>query len=204
MDHGKLTATRAMAGTLVAGIPAAAAETVCPVTDALGMVRIAKGAAIEIGDCWTYRGPTSTSAWIRGAEIAIATAGRPDRPTQQSPLQTAMRSSRLLAVRTLDQFDFAFQPSVKLEQIKSLHGLDFFDRAGARTRRKEGRRSRAAATVCRNDGPTVAGVAAGRPQASGCAPGFRSTWMVLPWESSMRKGRSDRRRSTRTVHAWVF
>ena len=38
-------------------------------------------------------------------------------------LQTAMRSSRLPAVKTLDQFDFAFQPSIKREQIESLHEL---------------------------------------------------------------------------------
>ena len=43
-------------------------------------------------------------------------------------LQTAMRSSRLPAVKTLDQFDFAFQPRIKREQIESLHELGFLDR----------------------------------------------------------------------------
>ena len=43
-------------------------------------------------------------------------------------LQTAMRSSRLPAVKTLDQFDFAFQPSIKREQVESLHALGFLDR----------------------------------------------------------------------------
>ena len=43
-------------------------------------------------------------------------------------LQTAMRSSRLPAVKPLDQFDFAFQPSIKREQIESLHELGFLDR----------------------------------------------------------------------------
>ena len=43
-------------------------------------------------------------------------------------LQTAMRSSRLPAVKTLDQFDFAFQPSIKREQVESLHELGFLDR----------------------------------------------------------------------------
>ena len=43
-------------------------------------------------------------------------------------LQTAMRSSRLPAVKTLDQFDFAFQPSIKREQIESLHEFGFLDR----------------------------------------------------------------------------
>ena len=43
-------------------------------------------------------------------------------------LQAAMRSSRLPAVKTLDQFDFVFQPSIKREQIESLHELGFVDR----------------------------------------------------------------------------
>ena len=43
-------------------------------------------------------------------------------------LQAAMRSSRLPAVKTLDTFDFSFQPSIKREQIESLHQLDFIDR----------------------------------------------------------------------------
>ena len=38
------------------------------------------------------------------------------------------RSSRLPAVKTLDQFDFAFQPSIKREQVESLHALGFLDR----------------------------------------------------------------------------
>ena len=43
-------------------------------------------------------------------------------------LKTAMRSSRLPAVKTLAQFDFAFQPSVKRDQIESLHELGFLER----------------------------------------------------------------------------
>ena len=43
-------------------------------------------------------------------------------------LQTAMRSSRLPAIKTLEQFDFAFQPSIKREQIESLHELGFIKR----------------------------------------------------------------------------
>ena len=43
-----------------------------------------------------------------------------------------MRSSRLPAVKTLAQFDFAFQPSIKREQIDSLHELGF-PRHGERT-----------------------------------------------------------------------
>ena len=44
-------------------------------------------------------------------------------------LQSAMRSSRLPAVKTLADFDFAFQPSIKREQIESLHELGFLKRA---------------------------------------------------------------------------
>jgi DNA replication protein DnaC len=43
-------------------------------------------------------------------------------------LQAAMRSSRLPAVKTLESFDFSFQPSIKREQIESLHELGFLDR----------------------------------------------------------------------------
>ena len=43
-------------------------------------------------------------------------------------LATAMRSSRLPAIKTLEDFDFSFQPSVKREQIDSLHELGFLER----------------------------------------------------------------------------
>ena len=43
-------------------------------------------------------------------------------------LDSAMRSSRLPAVKTLAEFDFAFQPSIKREQIESLHELGFLRR----------------------------------------------------------------------------
>lgn len=43
-------------------------------------------------------------------------------------LQAAMRSSRLPSVKTLESFDFSFQPSIKREQIESLHELNFIDR----------------------------------------------------------------------------
>ena len=43
-------------------------------------------------------------------------------------LQAAMRSSRLPVVKTLDQFDFSFQPSIKREQVESLHELSFVER----------------------------------------------------------------------------
>jgi DNA replication protein DnaC len=43
-------------------------------------------------------------------------------------LQTAMRSSRLPAIKTLADFDFTFQPSIKREQVESLHQLGFVER----------------------------------------------------------------------------
>src|SRR5690349_23121106 len=43
-------------------------------------------------------------------------------------LQAAMRSSRLPVVKTLRDFDFSFQPSVKREQLESLHTLGFVER----------------------------------------------------------------------------
>ena len=53
---------------------------------------------------------------VLGAQIALRNNRR---------LQAAMRSSRLPAVKTLAQFDFTFQPSIKREQIESLHELGF-------------------------------------------------------------------------------
>jgi DNA replication protein DnaC len=46
----------------------------------------------------------------------------------QRRLQTAMRSARLPAVKTLADFDFSFQPSVKRDQLENLHTLSFLDR----------------------------------------------------------------------------
>ena len=43
-------------------------------------------------------------------------------------LDAAMRSSRLPAVKTLADFDFSFQPSIKREQLESLHTLGFLER----------------------------------------------------------------------------
>jgi DNA replication protein DnaC len=56
---------------------------------------------------------------ILGAQIAL----RNDRR-----LEAAMRSSRLPAVKTLSDFDFSFQPSLKREQIESLSTLGFVER----------------------------------------------------------------------------
>ena len=56
---------------------------------------------------------------LLGAHIQLHNARR---------LQTAMRSARLPVVKTLADFDFSFQPSVKREQIESLHTLGFLER----------------------------------------------------------------------------
>src|SRR5690348_16763322 len=56
---------------------------------------------------------------LLGAHIQLRNARR---------LQTAMRSARLPAVKTLADFDFSFQPSVKREQLESLHTLGFIER----------------------------------------------------------------------------
>jgi DNA replication protein DnaC len=56
---------------------------------------------------------------LLGAQIALR---------NQRRLQAAMRSSRLPVVKTLADFDFSFQPSLKREQIESLHTLGFLER----------------------------------------------------------------------------
>jgi len=56
---------------------------------------------------------------LLGAQISLRNNRR---------LQAAMRSSRLPAVKTLGDFDFTFQPSIKREQVQSLHELGFLER----------------------------------------------------------------------------
>lgn len=56
---------------------------------------------------------------LLAAQIALRNSRR---------LATAMRSSRLPSVKTLEEYDFAFHPSVKREQIVSLHELGFVAR----------------------------------------------------------------------------
>jgi len=43
-------------------------------------------------------------------------------------LQMAMRAARLPAIKTLSDFDFTCQPSIKREQVDSLHTLGFLER----------------------------------------------------------------------------
>lgn len=56
---------------------------------------------------------------VLGAQISLRNERR---------LMAAMRSSRLPAVKTLADFDFSFQPSIKREQLESLHQLGFVER----------------------------------------------------------------------------
>lgn len=63
--------------------------------------------------------PPAALEALLGARIALRNNRR---------LQAAMRSSRLPVVKTLADFDFSFQPSVKREQLESLHTLGFLER----------------------------------------------------------------------------
>ena len=56
---------------------------------------------------------------LLGAQISLRNNRR---------LQVAMRSSGLPAVKMLSDFDFTFQPSIKREQLDSLHDLGFLER----------------------------------------------------------------------------
>ena len=66
-------------------------------------------------------GTTASEAIERllAAQIALRNSRR---------LEAAMRSSRLPTIKTLSEFDFSFQPSIKREQIDSLHELGFVER----------------------------------------------------------------------------
>ena len=69
-------------------------------------------------DGGTLQAPAALEALL-GAQISLRNNRR---------LQAAMRSSRLPVVKTLAEFDFSFQPSVKREQLESLHTLGFIER----------------------------------------------------------------------------
>jgi len=69
-------------------------------------------------DGGTLQAPAAIESLL-GAQIALRNNRR---------LQAAMRSSRLPAAKTLADFDFSFQPSIKREQIDSLHTLGFIER----------------------------------------------------------------------------
>ena len=69
-------------------------------------------------DGGALQAPAAIEALL-GAQIALRNNRR---------LQAAMRSSRLPVVKTLADFDFSFQPSIKREQLDSLHTLGFVER----------------------------------------------------------------------------
>lgn len=69
-------------------------------------------------DSGQLQGPVAIERLL-GAQIALRNNRR---------LVAAMRSSRLPAVKTLADFDFTFQPSLKREQVESLHTLGFLER----------------------------------------------------------------------------
>lgn len=65
---------------------------------------------------------------LGAAEAISAVLGSQITLRNNRRLQAAMRSSRLPAVKTLSDFDFSFQPSLKREQIESLATLGFVER----------------------------------------------------------------------------
>ena len=65
---------------------------------------------------------------LAGAEAIEALLGSHITLRNNRRLQAAMRSSRLPVIKTLVDFDFTFQPSIKREQIESLHQLGFIER----------------------------------------------------------------------------
>src|SRR5579872_6338060 len=69
-------------------------------------------------DGGTLQAPAALETLL-GAQISLRNNRR---------LQAAMRSSRLPVVKTIADFDFSFQPSVKREQVESLHTLGFIER----------------------------------------------------------------------------
>ncbi len=64
-------------------------------------------------------GPAEAMEQLLAAQITLRRHRR---------IQAAMLSSRLPAAKTLEDFDFAFQPSIDRTQVHSLHELHFLDR----------------------------------------------------------------------------
>ena len=71
------------------------------------------------------RGRSEAIEQLPGAQITLRNNRR---------LQAAMRSSRLPGIKTLDDFDFSFQPSIKREQIDSSPGRAEYARVDTRRR----------------------------------------------------------------------
>jgi DNA replication protein DnaC len=68
------------------------------------------------------------SGALTAAEAVESLLGAQIQLRNDRRLQAAMRSSRLPAVKTLEGFDFSFQPSIRREQVESLHELGFLER----------------------------------------------------------------------------
>jgi DNA replication protein DnaC len=68
------------------------------------------------------------SGALTAAEAVESLLGAQIQLRNDRRLQAAMRSSRLPAVKTLEDFDFSFQPSIRREQVESLHELGFLER----------------------------------------------------------------------------
>jgi len=64
-------------------------------------------------------GPAEAMERLLGAQVALR---------RQRRLTMALHASRLPAVKTLESFDFAFQPSIDRTQVLSLHELGFLER----------------------------------------------------------------------------
>jgi DNA replication protein DnaC len=96
--------------------------------------------ATDYGRSW--RTCACQAPWKRSTRFSTASTAarsRRQRPIEQllsaqiqlrnnRRLQAAMHSSRLPAVKRLSEFDFTFQPSLRREQIDSLHELGFLER----------------------------------------------------------------------------
>ena len=96
-----------------------------------GLLRLAEG--LRMGAWWRRWGrwtrprtPPATPS--RACDHTYRLLGSHIALRNQRRLQTAMRAARLPTVKTLADFDFSFQPSVKRDQVKSLHTLSFIER----------------------------------------------------------------------------
>jgi len=92
----------------------------CILVDAIGITRIESKADGVLSK--------ADGGSVTAAEAVQEILGAPISLRNNRRLQAAMPSSRLPAVKTLEGFDFAFQPSINREQIDSLAELSFLER----------------------------------------------------------------------------
>src|SRR5215468_6746150 len=74
----------------------------------------------------------SASTRPRVTSTTRAFSPRPSRPSgagDTSGVESRLKLARLPWVKTLDQFDFDFQPSIDRKQVRELAGLSFVERA---------------------------------------------------------------------------